>query len=445
MRTTAFIVHFVLVISATSLSQPATTPRQGEPRGGFPSSLVYYEAATLPSQTPGFSRVDVLYRIDMSFFVAVRDPSKPLFSEFVRKGEVQIELMDSNGTVSRKIQRFEVPAKGTEAKPGTTWHSGQVSMDLIPGNYVISFTIEDSESERSVSDRTRRVNVRDFAQNSPSISSPLLVKPVDKSDTALLYPVNFGGGIRFGHAAMVAVQTTGISEEIASVELRVEKSERGKDSTVVRSGHEQAIVRNGASLVPVMDGDVPAYKIMDTEAGSTVSILPLDAEKLYPGIYTLTITAGAESLTQQFAVVWPDMPRSLQNPAFAFDALRFITTSDELDSLESGSEEERMDRFDEFWATKDRTPGTAMNEVMTEYYSRVDHALMTFGTLRDPDGTRTDRGRIHILYGFPTKVERNLDPSGFIEVWSYEGARKKFIFLDETKTGNYVLTSTRPL
>ncbi len=139
------------------------------------------------------------------------------------------------------------------------------------------------------------------------------------------------------------------------------------------------------------------------------------------------------------------MPKSLQNPSYAFESLRFITTPDELDSLDSGKEDERREHFEEFWEAKDRTPETAFNEVMMEYYSRVDHAAANFGTLRNPDGTRTDRGRIHILYGLPTRVERNLDPSGFIEVWSYENARKKFIFLDETKTGNYVLTSTRPL
>jgi GWxTD domain-containing protein len=185
--------------------------------------------------------------------------------------------------------------------------------------------------------------------------------------------------------------------------------------------------------------------ILGTDRPSSVAILPFPGEKLPTGLHDLKITIGDMTVTHPLPVIWPDMPRSLMNPAYAFDALRFITTTDQLDSLNNGSEEERMKQFENFWTSKDRTPETMFNEVMTEYYTRVDYAAANFGTLRDPDGTWTDRGRIHVLYGTPTKIERNLDPSGFIEIWIYDNARKKFIFLDETKTGNYVLTSTRPL
>jgi GWxTD domain-containing protein len=122
-----------------------------------------------------------------------------------------------------------------------------------------------------------------------------------------------------------------------------------------------------------------------------------------------------------------------------------LMSPEELDSLRKGSEAEVIGRFEDFWVGKDRTPGDAYNEVMNEYYSRVDHARETFGTLKKSDGSRTDRGRIYILFGPPSRSERKLDPAGFVEIWSYESASKQFIFLDETKTGNYVLTSSRPL
>jgi hypothetical protein len=83
---------------------------------------------------------------------------------------------------------------------------------------------------------------------------------------------------------------------------------------------------------------------------------------------------------------------------------------------------------------------------MTEYYRRVDHAVRTFGTLRQPDGFRSDRGKVYILYGPPTKTDRMLDPdAGFREVWIYERLNKKFTFADENKSGNYVLVNTSTL
>ncbi len=442
-------LHFCFILSAGA--QPGIPPRTGEPLAGFPFGLVYYEALNAPSGTPGLSRIDVPYRIDLSFFVAVRDPSNPLFSDFVRKGEVQIELMDSTGmTAARKIQRFEEPGKSTEAKPGSLWHLGLVSLDLVPAEYTISFTIEDLESERSVSEKIRRVTAKDFAPDHATIASPFFITPPEGSagDSLLLFPTNFGGGIEFGQPGTIVLQATHeTAADPPPVRIRITTPGRKteKDSIVVESANSPVTILRNSVVLPELFQNRPAYRVARSDRQSTIIILPLPAEELPPGAHLLTITIGEKTLTHPFAVVWPAMPRSLMNPEYAFESLRFITTSDELDSLTSGSEEERREHFDEFWAARDRTPGTAFNEVMSEYYSRVDHAAATFGTLRNPDGTRTDRGRIHILYGNPTRVERNLDPSGFIEVWSYESARKKFIFLDETKTGNYVLTSTRPL
>jgi hypothetical protein len=83
---------------------------------------------------------------------------------------------------------------------------------------------------------------------------------------------------------------------------------------------------------------------------------------------------------------------------------------------------------------------------MAQYYRRVDYTSRNFGTLKEPDGSGTDRGRIYILHGPPTTKERKLDPSmGFQEVWVYEGFNKKFIFIDERKSGNYVLSSQQDL
>lgn len=137
---------------------------------------------------------------------------------------------------------------------------------------------------------------------------------------------------------------------------------------------------------------------------------------------------------------------SLRDIDFALDALKYITRDSELDSLRSGPREVRLKHLEEYWKTKDRTPNTAYNEVMEEYYRRVDYAMRTFGSLRGTDGFKTDRGRIYILYGPPSKTERALDPAaGYQEIWVYEKQGKKFVFVDQTKSGNYTLVSTQNL
>ena len=140
------------------------------------------------------------------------------------------------------------------------------------------------------------------------------------------------------------------------------------------------------------------------------------------------------------------MPLSLRDVDYALDALKIITREEQLDSMKRGDFETRRNTLEAFWKEKDKTPETAYNEVMAEFYPRVDHARKTFGTLREPDGFKSDRGRIFVLYGQPTKVDRTLDSSaGFSESWSYQKLNKKFVFLDKTKSGAYVLVSTQSL
>ncbi|HTR99827.1 MAG TPA: GWxTD domain-containing protein, partial [Bacteroidota bacterium] len=60
-----------------------------------------------------------------------------------------------------------------------------------------------------------------------------------------------------------------------------------------------------------------------------------------------------------------------------------------------------------------------------------------------PDGFRSDRGRIYVLYGPPTSSDRTLDPvAGHREVWTYARLKKRFIFIDRDRSGNYILVTS---
>jgi GWxTD domain-containing protein len=157
---------------------------------------------------------------------------------------------------------------------------------------------------------------------------------------------------------------------------------------------------------------------------------------------TAAVIRGAEpiTVTREFRMVWPDMPRSMRNVEEAIASLRYVATEATMDSLLDGSLESRWANLENFWKPRDRSPETEPNEVMTEYYRRVDHTREAFGTLRMPDGFLTDRGRIYVLNGPPTSTERSLDPTeGFREVWKYARTNKSFVFVDRTKTGDYIL------
>jgi hypothetical protein len=83
---------------------------------------------------------------------------------------------------------------------------------------------------------------------------------------------------------------------------------------------------------------------------------------------------------------------------------------------------------------------------MAEYYYRVDETMRKYSTARENDGYKTDRGRIYILYGPPPKSERLLQPnSAPKEIWTYMNLHRRFIFIDPTKNGNFILSQAENL
>jgi GWxTD domain-containing protein len=184
--------------------------------------------------------------------------------------------------------------------------------------------------------------------------------------------------------------------------------------------------------------------------GWKVLYVPLPIEKLDPGGYTLDIdiSSGQTKSTKQynFQVQWFNRPAALLNAQLSIDALRHIATEEQLAAMQTGSMENNIKAFYAFWKTKDPDTTTAYNEVMVEYYRRVDEAVARFSTLSGQDGYRTDRGRIFILYGSPTRIQKYIPPGEApTEVWFYDRLKKKFIFSDRYKTGNFLLIAAENL
>jgi GWxTD domain-containing protein len=419
--------------------------------------FLFYDAVNFFSSDSSRARIDIHYRIDENFFVAVRNPDTSFPHEFRRRGEVSVELVDSvAGSVARKLENIYVGAESAEISPGPKlWHQGVFSFEVRPGVYRIFLEVNDLESNRHFIDHSRMLDARNARSEPLSVSTPLFL---DKPDTIptlrQVVPQNIGGDLLFGTptSLLLEVSSRGNRDGPVTVHYRVA-------SQPPSSGEPPEITIQDSVTLPLVRGfELTAEKKADgilymlsggrPDAPPFV-VLPFPGEKLTLRTYhlTLTITEGmlTKEITREFRMVWPDMPMSLKDVDYALDIMRYITTADQLDSLKSGNYEARRKHLEDYWTSRDRTPGTAYNEVMTEYYRRVDHATRTFGTLRNPDGAKSDRGKIYILYGPPTRTERTLNPGGlFEEVWVYERLDKRFAFVDKSRNGNYELTPNTP-
>ena len=448
----------LLVFSGTGLSQPMRPGDEHPGPGRERPDFVLFQALTLTSKDTSLARVDVHYRINCDFFIPVKSLDPTFQWEFRRRGEILIELIDSTGVSrSREISRIEVGSETSEENSTTkNWYQGMVSFSIQPGLYKLIVEVDDLESERKFIERNATVRARKFGSVPLETSSPVLVEWEDSGSTpGTLIPQNFGGNMLFGRRSALYL-------ELASLRpldnpVRVEYSIAtipGPDETsevLLKDTALQVPMLRDATLLQKKQVNAVAYSI-ETGATQNVSgiLIPFHSEKLplRPFEVTVTIHCGTlETVVKTpIRMVWPEMPFSLRNVEFALDALRYITTERQLDSLKQGPFKKQRDNLEAFWKAKDPSPQTAYNELMVQYYQRVDHAFQEFGTLREPDGSKSDRGRIYILFGPPTRVDRALSvTAGFQEIWAYEGLNKKFIFLDETKSGNYVLVSTQTL
>jgi GWxTD domain-containing protein len=124
--------------------------------------------------------------------------------------------------------------------------------------------------------------------------------------------------------------------------------------------------------------------------------------------------------------------------------ITFIASSDELKLYDSLNLEGKKNFQKEFWDSRDPDPSTAINEFQLEHYKRlkyVDEHFSRHGGVIP--GWKTDQGRVYILYGEPTDIERNMSSieTRSWEKWWYHGLEGGvyFIFVDYEDTDSYVL------
>jgi GWxTD domain-containing protein len=192
-------------------------------------------------------------------------------------------------------------------------------------------------------------------------------------------------------------------------------------------------------------------------AGRSQVFFKIDSLDIPVGSYKLVVEARRAASLQREAseedsvighveraltVRWAGMPPSLTNLDLAIEQLRYIAKGNELDSIKSARTfEEKQKYFREFWKKRDPTPGSEENELMVEYYNRVDYANKHFGHY--VDGWKTDMGMVYIILGAPSSVDRHpfeYDTKPY-EVWYYYERNRRFVFVDESGFGDYRLTT----
>lgn len=195
--------------------------------------------------------------------------------------------------------------------------------------------------------------------------------------------------------------------------------------------------------------ETPVYylssKINTLAAVDTLLNLTMPTKKMSFGQYSLELSVRNGQGTTvasraQFRVHWRGVSGSIQNLPLAIQQLRYIASEKQVKKMLKADDEDKRQLFLQFWREKDPTPNTVENELMDEYYRRVNYANEHFSSIRE--GWLTDMGAIYILFGPPNEIERRpfeMDMKPY-EIWYYFDIDQQFIFVDMTGFGEYRLS-----
>jgi GWxTD domain-containing protein len=121
------------------------------------------------------------------------------------------------------------------------------------------------------------------------------------------------------------------------------------------------------------------------------------------------------------------------------EALSYVGEQAEVDAMRNLPPDQQTEAWERFWARRDPTPDTPVNENMIEFYRRLRYATRHFQGIGP--GWRSDMGRIYIRFGPPDQVESQPGSatSPALETWYYHQPYHRFVFADREGFGRFTL------
>ena len=406
------LVIFLVLASNLIFAQIGNT---GRTKTGFIPGF-YSEVVTSASETQGKSKVDLYMQFPYSVLQFVKTNNQ----------------FEANYTVTIEIKNDDTD-------------------EVITDVYDESITTLSYET--SVSPQSRKISIRSFELPAGEYEFEILVTDNESSNE---FEKTFEKEI------LVKENNTFLSDVILirnSVEISGKKQLVPNISRILLQSQ-----RNLSFYLNVFSDTERSinltYKILDAEdervfeisepfalkKGSNTVVKTLTHLNINLGLYKLIVHETGKDddedlRTKSFRSIIKGFPPSITDLNVAIKQLKYIARPFEYDAINSDSltHSQKMQQFIAFWKTKDPDPSTPRNEVLVEYYRRVDFANQRFKGYGE--GWKTDMGFIYILFGNPDTVDRQPfnNNSKPYEIWFYNKINRRFIFVDRTGFGDYRL------
>lgn len=405
-----------LLLMAAVLGLHSQTPEMSIQKDDIP--FFYADVTTFASESEGQPRLVVDTRIayDELQFMSVEDAYQAEYevsvSVFDERGELKEDQMATHKVYS---QEYEI----TNLR--SLYDLTRMEFIVSPGQYNVDIIITDKDSKKS--DRRKvGISVPDYAGETFALSSMILADRIERSSLdGLDYVPNVMKNYDTDQEVLFLVFEVYHPEGLGNVPVAY-RIQNQKNKTLRRQAYTLSL-----------------------KGKRTVEAIEIRRDDLSSGRYRLVLDIGEERNTirrdLEFSIRWIGMPMYATDLDLAVEQLRYIIRGKALRKMKRAGNAEKEMMFREFWKASDQTPSTQRNEVMEEYYRRIQYANESFGTYRD--GWQTDLGMVYVLLGPPDDIERHPFDQGSkpYQVWRYYRINRGFVFIDETGFGEYRLRS----
>lgn len=451
------LILIILFPLLSNAQQQATPYERLLQRSDQPSS--YITDIILP--TKNGATVGVMFRLDYDLvpFLRVRPAMEnaPENAEYFAPVRMGLEVFegrhrssrrnsnDNNRSIFRDSYMDTVYVNSFEQTRSRLQHvQGVLSTNLEPGSYNYELQLTRAQSTREQSSTRRNIQIP--AYDTLSTANIVILSEFNRmEDTADGAFLNYGENVLYGSDyQMMIVLPQSDSDQQFKVSIHRMRSGQSEDALSDPTFEHTLTVDEiltGSDYQLERSPDNINFSMNLTENGARFGVISIPNSEFENARYRIQVTDAEGKVTGSKIVNsrWLDMPVSLLNIDVAIDMMKFIVSEDELNRLQRGSSAEKERKFREFWEQRDPTPDTEFNELMTEYYKRIDYAYRNFSSPQTP-GYESDQGRAYILYGEPENIERLLptdQPTQ--EIWEYPN--RTLVFEATSGFGDFKLIS----
>ncbi|MFC1475133.1 GWxTD domain-containing protein [Candidatus Zixiibacteriota bacterium] len=425
-------ISLLALLAVIVLSWTAHSSRLSGLMKKNPNDYFLTEYAVFKDDSTGMLRLEIYYQIYNPALNFIMEDSL-----YVADYEIFVDVLKGNKQIGSYRQAKKVTFRDKKRVFSSyDYRTNQVSFVLEPGKYEVKITLSDPNS-LLVLNKKFKVKLKEFKSKYPALSDIELIQLIAPTRNE---PTVFDKG-KMTMVPSVSHNYGSNNEDKLKLYFYFEIYEGKKDfekiriETVLRHFTKGMVYRDSLSS-DFKDGVIRQFR-------------EISMEDLPAGEFELIVTIKAKRNKKlavkykDFTLFWTQKAMLKHDYKSVVNQIALIADKDEVKELKKhDTYEARLKAINDFWISKDPTPGTVDNESKDEFYKRVAIANKYFSYLNHK-GWRTDRGRIFIVYGEPDQIDDYpiMPNNRPYQEWHYyrTSRYRKFVFVDSNEDGDYRL------